>query len=230
MSDKHETFENSFVNSIKSDNLKSLKPKPFLDEFMTDGVGSDIPILGFMYRTYQSVLSIRDALFAQKVYRFLFELQDVPIQDRIKFLSQFETDEDLAEFGSTVMLQLESYTHLQKANILSKITRAYMLDLINRETFDTLSHSLESITMSDLNYLFQLIHKKKDDITLKLPQTFGEELTQSRLSNAGLLSSGELAEYYDSKEDDRLVRGRNPHISLYGYTLHKICTNSLGEK
>ena len=71
---KEQSIEIALINKVTGDHLKDIVAEGAeftLDHFLVDGFFKEIPFFGTLYKTYKATLSIRESLFAKKVFKFL---------------------------------------------------------------------------------------------------------------------------------------------------------------
>ena len=195
-------------DSIKSEHLEELGTdilELITDSFTDSNVIADIPIVGMFYKAGKSLISIRDKLFLKKILVFLQEHQDIPLEKRVLFLSQFETEKDKKEFGEAVLMLLYNLNNIKKAEIVGKLSRAHILGHINEEEFSILIDCTDRMFIADFN---SLITK---DISTVVSNSSNYPLAQ-RLQNAGLMS-------IESTLLDGLIKLK---INQYGQLLQKL--------
>lgn len=177
-----ETFGSSLIHSITSDNLKDLvleSGEIALDSILEEGLAKNIPF----FQLYKIVTTIRDRVLLKKIYAFLFEHKDIGLTERVKFLSQFETGKEQREFGETVILLLDRVIHVKKAQIIGRLSRAYLLGRIDQDTFFILSDSADRVFLPDLPVLLEAYTGNEYDPNI----TQQKQLSHERLDNAGLM-------------------------------------------
>lgn len=186
-------------NSIKSEYLEELGTDilELVADSLTDSdIISDIPIVGMFYKAGKSLISMRDNLFLKKILVFLKEHQDIPLEKRVQFLSKFETEKDKQVFGEAVLMLLDNLNHIQKAQIVGKLSRALLLGLINHNDFSVLCESVDKLYIVDLHALRQVYKTKKE------AETDSGKLSHIRLFNAGLLWNSPTAGYILTETSD----------------------------
>lgn len=152
--ESNENIEQSLLNTIKNDNLKDLSTdysELALDSFLNDGVLRDIPFFGTLYKGYKGVLGIRDALFAQKVYKFLTQIKSVPVEERINFIEEIESKKnENIKVGQTLLLIIDKLDDLDKARIIGNLFKATIKKQINYDEFMRLSSIVQKAFNADL--------------------------------------------------------------------------------
>jgi hypothetical protein len=178
--EKPENLGTSLMKSLGSQYLGDLSvefSEIAMDLILEEGLAKNIPF----YQLYKAVTAVRDLALLKKTYTFLFEHKDIPLTDRIRFISQFETDKDLREYGETVLMLLDRVIHVTKAQLIGRLSRAHILGRIDKSTFSILSEAVDRVFLSDLPELVSYYKGKS-------PQNFYDIYTQERLANAGLMT------------------------------------------
>ena len=81
-------IEKSLDDTIDASSLAGLTTdvgELVLDSVLEGGTLKDVPVLGAILNTIKLGSSISNFLLFKKVYRFLFEIKDIPIENRQKF-------------------------------------------------------------------------------------------------------------------------------------------------
>jgi hypothetical protein len=187
-----DTLGSSLMKSIASDYLSDLSveiTEIAIDSFLADGIAKNLPF----YQVYKLVNSIRDVRLMKKTYAFLFEHRNIPLSDRVKFLSQFETENDIREFGELVIALLDRVLQIEKAEVIGKLSRAQVQNRIDKNTFLLLCESTDRLFLPDLEYLKKYkVMKERNNISEN------EELVHHRLVTAGLMTLRNEMSYLDT--------------------------------
>jgi hypothetical protein len=181
------TLGTAMMKSLASEKLSELTlefTEIAIDSFLVEGVAKNLPF----YQVYKLVTSVRDLALMKKTYAFLFEHRNVPLSDRVKFLSQFETEKDIREFGELVIALLDRVIQIDKAKIIAKLSMAEIRGTIDRATFLLLAEMTARLYLQDLKYL-QLAYENPV-LTQEKKITYDEpkDLAYERLANVGLMS------------------------------------------
>jgi hypothetical protein len=96
---------NSDVRDLTAEGLDIL-----LDSALQEGPLRDIPVVGWLVKTYGAINTVRDWIFLRKIVRFLREAQATTAEERDAFAEQMETDPDYArEVGEGLFLLLDRH-------------------------------------------------------------------------------------------------------------------------
>lgn len=99
---KQENPNKKLESIIKDSDLPSLS-KDFaevaLDGIMDDSVLRDFPLVGVLVGVVKFGNSINKSLFAKKIYKFLYELHEIPQEQRIEIIDKIN---DSGKYRSSV--------------------------------------------------------------------------------------------------------------------------------
>ena len=147
-------LEHDLINSVTSEKLKELASEGAevaLDNFLSDGVLKDIPIFGSLYKIYQAGHSIRDAIFAKKVFRFLTGLKDIPSSQRKAFIEKMDGSEIFNHrVGEKLIVILDRLDDLDKPTIIARLFNATVCETIKFETFLKLASIVDKAFLPEL--------------------------------------------------------------------------------
>ena len=151
-------------NSLKSENLQGLT-KDFaeigIDAFLKDGLLKDIPILGSVIGLAKAGNDVRNFLFAKKVASFLYQLREIPTEQRISMISKIEEDEKFkVKIGEKLLYIIEKCEDHEKVTLVAKMFCAFLRKEIGYSDFLKASKVIDSAFAGDL------------DIFIKLDQTY----------------------------------------------------------
>ena len=151
---QNDNIEQSLLSTIKNDSLKDLGTdysELALDSFLNEGILKDIPFFGTLYKGLKGVLGIRDALFANKIYKFLMQIKTIPIEERTKFIEEIETKKDeQIRVGQTLLLIIDKLDDLDKPIIIGNLFKATIKKQINYDEFLRLSSIVQRSFYVDL--------------------------------------------------------------------------------
>jgi len=158
-----------------------------LDSFMSEGTLKEIPIINTLLGFYKLGTTFRDLQNIKKITVFINSLQDVPQDDRNKFLEKLEDSDKFREsMFEKIVLTLERLDETAKAEIIGNLFKLYVMEAIDREKFLRLSGIVERAMLYDLlalHYSESRFFRDWDGIK---PYHFGKE-SQMALSAFGLM-------------------------------------------
>ena len=91
---KNQSLEKSLLKSVSEAGLNKITKdlvEVGLDQIIKNGVLKDIPVVNTLVSVLKTGIGLREAVFVKKLYRFLFELNDIPHADRVKFVEDLES-------------------------------------------------------------------------------------------------------------------------------------------
>ncbi len=149
-----------------------------VDQFISNDLVKDIPLVGTALKSCKAVADIRDKLFLAKISRFLTELNSVrPEVKEVLKGKMTNNPEEAKKVGEVVLLVLDKMSDLEKPEILAKVFLAYIYDQV---TFDDLRRITEAVTQAFVDDLRTLIDK--DSIPDKSQEAYLRYLTSTGLT------------------------------------------------
>jgi len=147
----------SLIETLRSSDLSKLLEdisELGLDRALQDGIVKDIPIVSWIVGVGKTITTIRDYFLVKKILKFFQVLEEVPQEERLKFLHRIENDDKYGKrVGETIIMLLDRYDHLDKAYLMSKVFCAYGNQQIDFDKFLRISTSIEHAFITDLNDL-----------------------------------------------------------------------------
>jgi hypothetical protein len=164
---------------IKDSDLPSLS-KDFaevaVDGIMDDGVLRDFPLVGGLVGVIKFGNSINKYLSAKKIYKFLFELHNIPQEQRIKKIDEINNSKKYqSSVGEIIFELLERIESEGKPEVVGKMFAAVIEEKIHFSDYLKCAHIVKNIFYYDLEML-KSGHEKGDIFT-----TFGDGLFDSGL-------------------------------------------------
>ena len=142
---------------IKHSDLPSLS-KDFaevaVDGIMDDGVLRDLPLVGGLIGIVKFGNSINKHLSAKKIYKFLFELHDIPQEQRIKKIDEINNSRKYqSSVGEMIFEMLERIESDGKPEIIGKIFSAVIEEKIDFADYLKCAHIVKNFFYYDLEKL-----------------------------------------------------------------------------
>lgn len=164
---------------IKDSDLSSLS-KDFgevaVDGILDDGVLRDLPLIGGLVGVVKFGNSINKYLSAKKIYKFLFELHNIPQEKRIKKIDEINNSKKYqSSVGEMIFELLERIESDEKPEIVGKIFAAVIEEKINFSDYLRCTHIVKNFFYYDLETL-KSGHENGDIYT-----TIGDGLLDSGL-------------------------------------------------
>lgn len=140
-----------------------------IDSVLNEDVIRHIPLLGCIVGVTRAGLGIRERVFIRKLSRMLRELDDIPSQERSEFVERLSEDMKYRNRVLThLILLLDQLDEMEKATLLGKAFRAYVLKEILFEDFSRLAAAINHAHLLDLRELAS----NQDDASIQEPWTF----------------------------------------------------------
>ncbi len=130
---------------------------------------SKIPIASFVMSLVEVGFSWRDRYFIKKVSKFFCDLNNGNIteKDRDKFLNKYFVNEKEKERICELLLSSIDYTNdINKIDILTKITEALIMGVIDIDDFNRFVNIYDSINLDDI-YVMEILYNTKKKIIKK---------------------------------------------------------------
>jgi hypothetical protein len=165
MNDKIDIFE-----SVKSDAIKELTPEILeigLDYLTNSEVLKDIPIFGIAFKSYNFYQKVTESFFIKKLLKFLFELKEIPLLDREKFITELEDNNETNKAGEKLLITLNRLNDIDKAEIIGRLFKQTILGKINFKDFNRLTHIIDISYIHDLKLLKNNIYLQYIDHDIK---------------------------------------------------------------
>lgn len=164
---------------IKDSDLLSLS-KDFaeiaIDGIMDDAVLRDLPLVGGLVGVIKFGNSINKYLSVKKIYKFLFELHNIPQEQRVKKIDEINKSEKYqSSVGEMIFELLERIESDGKPEIVGKMFAAVIEEKINFSDYLRCAHIVKNFFFYDLEIL-KSRHEKG-----QIYSTFGDGLFDSGL-------------------------------------------------
>ncbi|MCR5890397.1 hypothetical protein LRS06_21960 [Hymenobacter sp. J193] len=132
----------------------------FLDGLTAMGdVMEAFPVFGTLVKLIRTGFSIHDRLFMQKMATFLLELKNVSVDERYRFVRDMDGDPAFKKkVGAKLILLLDRVDDLEKASVLGKLFRAYLVGRADYVLFGRLASIVDRAYLPDLAQL-----QRRDD-------------------------------------------------------------------
>lgn len=146
--------EQSLVKTLRESDLRKLSSdigEFTLDLFLENEVAKSIPVFG----TLQSLLkiggSIRDYIFAKKLFKFLVSLSDISCRERQKLIEKLESDDNYNQnVGEQIILLLDRMDDIHKPELVAKAFRAYLEGKIDSIQLQRINFGIDRVFSCNL--------------------------------------------------------------------------------
>jgi hypothetical protein len=145
------------VISAMTSNLKDVSldlAETVLDSALKEGVIKDIPGIGLLYSIGKAGADIRNQIFIHKLHKFLYELSDIPQEDRVEFIEKLNNSEEYRNsVGEKVISILDKADESEKAKMIGKLLKACIQGNYSFNTFLRISFIINNTFVGDLKTL-----------------------------------------------------------------------------
>jgi hypothetical protein len=169
-----------------------------LDSALEEGLMQDIPVVGWLVKTYGVVHTVRDRIFLRKILRFLRGTQATTLEERHAFAERMEADPAYQRrVGESLFLLLDRHETVDKSELLGRVFAALIRQDISEEAFQRYAFIIDRLFLQDLVHLerhyasvaaFEAARKQGDQTLL---ERFLDERTTQALFASGLLGGRE---------------------------------------
>ncbi len=194
-----------------------------LDSALRDGPAKDIPAVNWIVGVGKTAIAVRDYFLIKKILRFFQGLDEVTQEERSRFLDRIENDEKYGRrVGETIVMYLDRYDHLDKADFLSKVFCAYGRQQIDYDDFLRISSSIDRAFIGDLNDL--------------LAYFAGEEVEEVKDADVKRvkrnLYTSDFSDFYVITDEEEVKRSGLEHPQVYHFSRRamKFAKTILGSK
>jgi hypothetical protein len=213
----------ALMRSIGSSTLRDLIAEGLdtvLHSALDIGPVRDIPVVGWLVKTYDVIKSIREQLYLLKILRFLKGVQGITAEERHAFAARMATDPDYERrVGESVFLLLDRHETADKSELLGRVFKALVRREISEEEFQPYAFIIDRLFLQDLTYLAQHYRSIADFEAARAAsreqgehvgwEDFLDERTTQALFGIGLLdASGGYVEtlYQRNDRGEKLIR------------------------
>jgi hypothetical protein len=137
MKDEHlESLDLEIINAVAADNINDISASLMdvsISSLLQGGVFEDFPIVGVAFKSIKALSVINGQLNARKIARFLFQLQDIPLEERQNFIHNLDKESEVKKLGEQVIVLLNKLDDMEKADLLGFLFRCLVLERITRD-------------------------------------------------------------------------------------------------
>jgi len=124
-----------------------------LDSLTENEVFRAIPICNYVLNSMKGIISIREYFFTKKILRFLYELRDIPFEERNRFVEGINSDsKEKQHVGSTLIGLIEKIEDESKASILGYLFKDMISESIDYKRGRKYAHIIVSAHEGDLRH------------------------------------------------------------------------------
>lgn len=147
------TIEESFKESIINESSNLLKDygEITIDSLIKDETIKEIPIIGTLLSFYKIGISIREKFTIKKIYKFLFQVKNIPKEDKINFLQKCDDDKNFnANIAEKLLIILDRIDDFDKAAIIGNLFKKLIEEKMSLNDFLYLTNAIDKIHILDL--------------------------------------------------------------------------------
>jgi len=182
-------LENQLTEAIKDENIKNISAELLeigIDEILDNEFLKSMPIVSTIRGFTKFGLNYKDRLFTKKIITFLFQLKDVPKNERQEFIFKLDSNSEYkSKVGEKLITIIDRADELIKVKIIGNLFKSAIQGKISIEDFNLLCSLLNNTFIGDLMSL-----KKIEFNTNSEPDSFEEILSEdvkSRLYRCSIL-------------------------------------------
>lgn len=140
-----------------------------LDKFISEGLLKDIPVLNSLMALYKSGVGVKEALFVKKLLLFLAKIQDVPSENRKRFLIEIsEIEKNKKRFFEKLILTIDRLDDSEKSTLLGKIFKHLIVGNIRLVQYYRISRIIEDMMIDEINcFFYEYGYYEHNDLTNK---------------------------------------------------------------
>ncbi|HEY0921510.1 hypothetical protein [Rheinheimera pacifica] len=203
-----QSLEESIFQSVKSKDLCNLvldAGEVAMDSLLDDGVARDIPIFGSLVKVCNAYHSVREKIFARKIYKFLSEISLTPAPERAQILEDIANSKGGMNAAGVAVLELVDKLDSDiKPELVGKLFNACGSGYISTADFLRLSDVISKIYISDLLILQDALPTgvatvQQKNIFLSLGLMIFSVKNPARASTTGTSMLQVASDIYDKK-------------------------------
>lgn len=133
-----------------------------LDSVLNGGLLEEVPVFGWLMKSYNVAGAIRERVFLKKVANFLAGTSNVSDSERAKFQTEIQADAGFSrKVGEGLVLLLDRHEDFDKSYILGKTFSRYMRGHIQYDQFLKIAKSIDLAYIGDLRCLAEYYNRIK---------------------------------------------------------------------
>lgn len=167
--------------------------------FVDSGALKEIPAFKCLAMIFTGLSSYRDQLLVQKLLRFLYQLRDIPVQERETFSAQLDQDPAKRDrIGEQLFLLIDRHDDIDKPSLLGLVWREYLRGEVSTYQFERLARAIDRVHLPHIAHV--------SGLSMSVSNPNGEEgAILTDLLQAGLA--------YPASVGDQLLAHLSPHPS-----------------
>lgn len=157
MSKKETSRGQQVVDVVKSESVVSLGKEYLefgIDAALDSGALKDIPLVGTVVGLCNSFGTVKDHIFATKLIKFLNQLSEVPLHERMIMVDKLNEDDKFAGKAGTALIEiLDRMESELKPELAAKCFAAYANETITYSQLRHMLHAIERVPVFEINGL-----------------------------------------------------------------------------
>ncbi|EOD55030.1 hypothetical protein [Aeromonas molluscorum] len=123
-----------------------------IDAALESGALKEIPFVSTVVSMCNSISMVKDHIFATKLIKFIDQLSDIPLHDRMIMIDKLNEDDKFAGKVGTALIEiLDRMESEAKPELAAKCFSAYAKEIINYSQLRHMLHALERIPTFEIN-------------------------------------------------------------------------------
>lgn len=148
---------NSFKKSLVSDELEKISEnvsETIIDSVLNEGIFKEIPLVGTTLGLFKVGKTISARHQVRKLWKFLFQLNQVTQSERLNFLKKTEENrQERDELFERTLFIIERLDEERKSSIIGRLFSNLILGKINTADYLRLSVIVDKTSITDLIFL-----------------------------------------------------------------------------
>lgn len=121
-----------------------------LDVLAQGGLLASIPVVGTAVQVAKGIDSVRERIFLSKVSRFFEGMEDLTEKEIDAMKRRLDDPDELEDVGGVMLMTIDKLTQMDKAKMLGRIFRAYVLGEIDYVEVRRLARAVDIAFVDDL--------------------------------------------------------------------------------
>ena len=203
----------SFTESVKKSDLSNIATtgsEIVLNSILEKDLLKEIPVFKSMINIYEGINQIREDIFIKKIYKFLFEINDISVEKRNKMIEKLGDEISQKKAGETIIVLLDRLDNMEKPTIIGRLFRSFIEEKIDYKMFLRLSSIIDRSFLPDLK-------KIADNYPNPSVSYYLSNIEKEIMYNLGILSTNII----NKKETDKTTGLRNKNSGSLEYEINK---------
>lgn len=163
---KKRNLANALIETIAEKDLQEFiltSIEAVSDSFLEDNWFKDLPIFSLFYQVGNITSSIQDKLFTRKVLSFLFSLEGVSTEKRLKTIEKINTSSEYSQkMGEKLLFILDNCEDDDKSKIIGHLFSSFLEGKMDDRDFFRSSKAINMLFLDDLKRFLNNKHEVYD--------------------------------------------------------------------